>query len=112
MTAELTEAAKLPEPERKKLVRRLLLQWHPDKNKRSFRPPPPFLPYEKPLLPERDTHAIFLHVKAEIGRLEEAGLGDDWYERWWAAWKNGGAFPKGKPPPSASAKPTPKPEFR
>ena len=33
VTTEIEEAWKLPEDERKKFIRRLLLQWHPDKNK-------------------------------------------------------------------------------
>ncbi|CAH1252536.1 SACS [Branchiostoma lanceolatum] len=51
----LEEAWKLPEKERKKVVRRLYLQWHPDKNPDNV---------------EMATE-VCKHIQAEIGRLEK-----------------------------------------
>ncbi|XP_066271198.1 sacsin-like [Branchiostoma lanceolatum] len=51
----LEEAWKLPERERKKVVRRLYLQWHPDKNPDNV---------------EMATE-VCKHIQAEIGRLEK-----------------------------------------
>ena len=59
---------------------------------------------------DRDTHAVFVHVKAELKRMEESGgMAEDWYEKWWRAWKTAaGGSPKKGPqaPPPQPSKPT------
>lgn len=50
----LEEAWKLPEPQRKKIIKRLLLKWHPDKNIGN----------------EAFSTVIIQHIQAELERLE------------------------------------------
>ncbi|XP_078401544.1 sacsin isoform X1 [Cetorhinus maximus] len=59
VTTVLEQAWRLPEPERKKIIRRLYLKWHPDKNAENL---------------EIATE-VFKHLQNEINRLEKQGLG-------------------------------------
>uniref|UniRef100_UPI00398E5476 sacsin isoform X2 n=1 Tax=Pristiophorus japonicus TaxID=55135 RepID=UPI00398E5476 len=59
VTVVLEQAWRLPEPERKKIIRRLYLKWHPDKNAENL---------------EIATE-VFKHLQNEINRLEKQGIG-------------------------------------
>nr|1IUR_A Chain A, KIAA0730 protein [Homo sapiens] len=60
VTSVVEQAWKLPESERKKIIRRLYLKWHPDKN------------------PENHDIAneVFKHLQNEINRLEKQAFLD------------------------------------
>ena len=60
VTRTLEEAWKLEEEERKKIVRRLFLSWHPDKSEED----------QKTVATE-----VFKHIQQEIRRLERGGSG-------------------------------------
>ncbi|XP_078258551.1 sacsin isoform X1 [Rhinoraja longicauda] len=59
VTMVLEQAWRLPESERKKIIRRLYLKWHPDKNAENL---------------EIATE-VFKHLQNEINRLEKQGVG-------------------------------------
>uniref|UniRef100_A0A4W3IMC5 HEPN domain-containing protein n=2 Tax=Callorhinchus milii TaxID=7868 RepID=A0A4W3IMC5_CALMI len=66
VTAVLEQAWRLPESERKKIIRRLYLKWHPDKNAENL---------------EIATE-VFKHLQNEINRLEKQGIvGPDYTDR-------------------------------
>ena len=64
----LEEAWRLPEQEKRKVIKRLILQWHPDRNPGN----------------EAFCTEVFQHIMNEIERLEREGAGrssDNWYSR-------------------------------
>uniref|UniRef100_A0A8C4S8P2 Sacsin molecular chaperone n=1 Tax=Erpetoichthys calabaricus TaxID=27687 RepID=A0A8C4S8P2_ERPCA len=65
VTLVIEQAWKLPESERKKIIRRLYLKWHPDKNAENL---------------EIATE-VFKHLQNEISRLEKQGLIDPTADR-------------------------------
>ncbi|XP_056139993.1 sacsin [Lampris incognitus] len=60
VTTVIEQAWKLPETERKKIIRRLYLKWHPDKNAENL---------------EIATE-VFKHLQNEINRMEKQSLSD------------------------------------
>ncbi|XP_034023953.1 sacsin [Thalassophryne amazonica] len=60
VTAVVEQAWKLPETERKKIIRRLYLKWHPDKNAENL----------------DIATEVFKHLQNEINRMEKQSLAD------------------------------------
>ncbi|XP_063807744.1 sacsin isoform X3 [Pseudophryne corroboree] len=65
VTAVMDQAWKLPESERKKIIRRLYLKWHPDKNAENL----------------DIANEVFKHLQNEINRLEKQAFADQNAER-------------------------------
>ncbi|KAM4702085.1 LOW QUALITY PROTEIN: sacsin [Discoglossus pictus] len=65
VTSIMEQAWKLPESERKKIIRRLYLKWHPDKNAENL----------------DIANEVFKHLQNEINRLEKQSFADQNIDR-------------------------------